>query len=85
MRNQRILLAFAGAAVLLGTASGASAQVVVYPAGPAVAPAVRVYGPPPARVYVGPAGAVRVAPACVTRSVRVWNGYRYVYRTVTRC
>jgi hypothetical protein len=83
MPTQRFLLAFAGAAATVAALSSgaANAQVVVYPA----APAVRVYGPPPARVYVGPAGAVRVGPACVTRTVRVWTGAGYAYRTVTRC
>jgi hypothetical protein len=54
----------------LANSSGASAEVYI------VRPRPAIVVPPPA---------VAVAPACVTRTVRVWVGDRYVNRSVRTC
>jgi hypothetical protein len=68
----------ATSAMLAAPSSANAADVYVYGARPvAVVPAPRV--------YVAPASTVTVTPSCATRSVRVWTGDRYVYRTVRVC
>lgn len=78
---RKLFLTIAGAAALFAGSFSVMPAADAQPYGYRPPPP-RHYAPPPPRGYYGrPA----YRPRCVVRTVRVWNGYRYVLRDQRVC